>query len=116
MNAQLIGQVFASLQYLEKCLGSIKKLSCGQEERCSSILQALPAQERVLAQMRRAANLLQLETARNDLHGAIRSLKIFYGLNHMVRDDITSALGKITQQHAAHMPKNVQWGKPLLFH
>ncbi len=116
MNAQLIGHVFATLQFQEKSLGNIKKLACGQETFVAEILKAIPEQERVLAHMRRTANLLQLETARNDIPSAIRSLRIFFGLNQMVRNDIAAALSKLTQQQAQHTPQSSPWGKPLMLH
>ncbi len=116
MNTQLIGHVFATLQHLEKCLSNVKRLVQGQEKFCPEISKAVPEQEKVLVQMRRVANLLQLETARNDLPSAVRSLKIFYGLNHMVRNDLMSAFAKLSQQQTPVRTAAACGAKQVMYH
>lgn len=116
MNAQLIGHVFATLQSLERCMANVKKMIPGQESNYPEIIKVVPEQERVLQQMRRVANLLQLETARSDWPSAVRSLKIFYGLNHMVRNDLTAAFTKLSQQQTTHSVQYPLVGKQVMYH
>jgi hypothetical protein len=116
MNAQLIGHVFATLQSLEKCMANVKKMIPGQEASCPEITKIVPEQERVLLQMRRMANMLQLETARNDWPSAVRSLKIFYGLNHMIRNDLMTAFTKLSQQQTVHTAQYAPVGKHVMYH
>ena len=93
MTAELVTHVFASLQSLEKKLEQTKKLLPEQNEQYRETAEQLPKQEEILGQMRKVANLLQLQTAKGQWEPAVRSLKIFYGLNHMVRTDVMKAYG-----------------------
>ena len=116
MNPELITHVFASLQSLEKCLSTVKKLLPGQEEDYSDIARILPEQERVLQQMRRIANKLQLEVARGDWAGGVRSLKIFYGLNHMIRFDLLHAFSTLSRKEAPETKINAVVSKEVVYH
>jgi hypothetical protein len=116
MNAQLIGHVFATLQSLERCMANVKKMLPAQEGNYPEIVKIVPEQERVLQQMRRVANLLQLETARNDWPTAVRSLKIFYGLNHMIRNDLMTAFTKLSQQQTVRTAQYAPVGKHVMYH
>jgi len=60
--------------------------------------------------MRRTANKLQLEIAKDDWNSAVRSLQIFYGLNSMVRPhvmDIYSKLSRIPNPYEAALTPHV---------
>lgn len=116
MNAELITHVFASLQNLEKCYGNIKRLLPRHETDAEDIVKVLPEQKKVLEQMRRVANKLQLDFAKNDWSATIRMLKIFYGLNYMVRSDLQTAFTRLSGQEAVHFAKLAPIGKEVVFH
>lgn len=101
MNKELIPHVFASLHSLERYLENIRRMSGTQEgidaKFLSQLEHSLPEQERVLKQMRRVANKLQLEIAKEEWDEVIRSLRIFYGLNHMVRPDLIATFVKLSK-------------------
>lgn len=93
MDKSIIPHVFASLLSLERTVGNVERLAkADSTENAKSALALIPAQRKVLESMRRAANSLQLQLAAGDTLGTIRSLKIFYGLNHMVRPELSSAM------------------------
>lgn len=117
MNTQLITHVFASLQNLEKCLGNIKKMLPSQGQEAQDIAKVLPEQERVLDQMRKVANKLQFDVAKNDWAATVRLLKIFYGLNYMVRTDIMNAFTRLSkEQHTVQLEKLQPQGKETVYH
>lgn len=91
-NKEIIIHVFSSLQSLEKYLDSIKKLVRGKEKTADGLVQ----HEKVIRCMRRMANKIQLDVAHDDWDAAVRSLKIFYGLNHMIRPELVSTLMRLS--------------------
>lgn len=101
MNKELIPHVFSSLHSLERYLENIRRLVAGNDgldpKFANHIEVSLPEQERVLKQMRRVANKLQLEIAKEEWDAVIRSLRIFYGLNHMVRPDLINMFVKLSK-------------------
>ncbi|MCB0322232.1 MAG: hypothetical protein KDD69_01630 [Bdellovibrionales bacterium] len=101
MNPQLVTHVFASLQGLEKSMGTIKRLLPLFREEGAEFACLVPKQEEILAHMRRTANLLQLQMAKGENHAAVRSLQIFYGLHQMVRPDILRAFGTLSRGQAS---------------
>lgn len=97
MNKELIPHVFASLQNLERYLENIKKFSDTSAAHAPSLLRSIEDQERVLKQMRRVANKLQIEVAREQWDSVVRTLRIFYGLNHMVRPDLMATFVQLSK-------------------
>ncbi len=96
MNTKIAIHVFAALQGLEKSFDAIKaQVQQGNPEH-EKISAVLPKQQEILIDMRRTANLLQLHLAKKDWSEAVRSLKIFYGLNQLVRPDILQAFAVIS--------------------
>jgi hypothetical protein len=116
MNAELVTHVFASLQSIEKTVANVKKMLPGLEDANKDIIKVLPEQERIIVQMRRIANLLQLEAARNDWDKAVRSLKIFYGLHHMVRSDVLQAYARLSQKQCTQLTEFLPEGKTPICH
>lgn len=99
MDKRIITHVFAAVQSLEKCLSKTKELlpeagpEAAEERRALELL--VPQQEEALLKMRRTANRLQMEMARSDWNSATRSLRIFYGLNHLIRRDVLKSHSKL---------------------
>lgn len=95
MDKRIITHVFAAVQSLEKCLSKVKTLAPEAGAERTELEQLIPQQEEVLDKMRRTANRLQLEMARKDWNASVRSLRIFYGLNHLVRRDLLKTHSKL---------------------
>lgn len=105
MGREMLVHVFASIQGLEKCLANSRKMLDEQKHQPLIVHKSLAEQDRILRQMRRVANRLQLEFATENWPEAVRSLKIYYGLWTMVRPEIMStftalANGKVCLQIA----------------
>ncbi len=103
MSKQLIPHVFASVQTLERYVETIRAKSSGHPGLEADLKSLLPQFESFLVSMRRVANKLQLQVASKDALAIARSLKVFYGLNHIVRPEILSVVLSITQ--CAERPK-----------
>ena len=86
MSSNFISHVFSSLLFMEKYLEHSKKII----DPYSAQAGVLAEQQDILKQMRLIANKLQLEHAREDWLAIVRSLRVFYGLNYMVRPEIIS--------------------------
>ncbi len=97
MNQELIPHVFASLQTLERYVEQVRTLSAGGAESNSEARALLPEFDRVVKQMRRTANKLQFHVAAADEAATVRTLRIFYGLNHMVRPEVLKSLVGLTK-------------------
>ena len=91
----MIVHVFASVQGLEKCVLHSRKMLAEQRHQPAVVQNSIEAQERVLKQMRRAANRLQLELVNEDWVNAVRSLNIFYGLCNMARPEILATFSAL---------------------
>ena len=48
--------------------------------------------------MRKAANRLQLDLAKDDWISIIRSLRVFYGLHHLIRPEVVATLLAVAEQ------------------
>jgi len=96
MDKRVITHVFGALQSLEKCMSNVKDMLPNHGKAVGDVSALIPQHEKVLVKMRRTANCLQLELAREDWNASIRSLRIFYGLNHLIRKDILSLNRKLT--------------------
>lgn len=87
---ELITYVFGALQALERYIEQTKSLL----EKDPALQDRLPCplseQDKVVQHMRRIANKLQFEIAKKDWEGVVRMLKLFYGLDALVRSDIIS--------------------------
>ena len=96
MTNQVIMRIFGSLQGLERCLRQVKQLLPENQEAIRDIAYLIPQQEQALKKMRRLANTLQLQIAKKDWKNAVRTMQIFYGLNHMIRSDLLGAFAKLS--------------------
>jgi|GEM_PF-6694938 len=95
MDSQIIVHVFAAIQALEKCHDNSRRMLGEQKTQPLSVHTALLQQSRILRAMRQSANNLQLELARKDWIKATRSLKIYYGLNNMIRPEIMATFSAL---------------------
>ena len=107
MSPEVIPHVFASLQTLERYLEQVRTLSTRAVEFSAELRTRIPEFERVVKQMRRTANKLQFQVAANNQAEIVRSLRIFYGLNHMLRPELLSTLIKLTKGSNPLQPKAV---------
>ena len=101
MNPEIVTHIFGTLQSLEKSLTFVKAGMANSSGSKAEVASTLEQQEKVLNHMRRAANKLQFQVARSDWSEAVRTMKIFYGLHHMVRADIVSAKAKMSKHTPA---------------
>ncbi len=101
MDKSIIPHVFASLLSLERHLHFVADSIEAEEGEKQAASRALLAQQRkVIEHMRRVANSLQLHVASNDAPAAVRALRVFYGLNHMVRPELFAARVAASQSKA----------------
>lgn len=103
MDKKIITHVFAALQNLERCHERTSGMLDQAGEDKESLEVILPQHAEVLKQMRRTANYLQFEVAREDWLAVVRSLKIFYGLNHLIRGDLLAAHSKLIGEANRHI-------------
>ena len=115
MNSEIIGRIFSALQSLEKCMLTVKE-AVGNDKEYAELAHLVPQQTKVLVQMRRTANKLQLQFARSEWDEVVRSMKIFYGLNHMVRMDILTMFGIVSSKKNAHLAAKFQGTKQAPCH
>lgn len=97
MNEQIIPHVFGSLHTLERYLERVTTLIDTHAE-MKAIAKMLPEFERVVEHMRRTANKLQLHVASKNISDVVRDLRIFYGLNHLLRPELLRALAQLSKQ------------------
>ena len=97
MKRKLIIHIFAVVQNLEKRLEETKAAIKDTKGMPMQMHFDLVQQEDVVKHMRRTANRLQLELAREDWIAIIRTLQIFYGLNHMVRPEVMGTYSSIVK-------------------
>lgn len=95
-NKNLLANIFSVIQTLEKRLEQSREMlavapKTADEE---AMLKSLDEQSRIVAHMRRVANKLQLELASSNWTATVRSLRIFYGLHHMVRPEILQTVSR----------------------
>ena len=106
MNKEIIPHVFATVMNLERYFGTIIAMIRDGSPEQKKLSSELPQIERIIKNMRQAANKLQFELAGNNEKAALRSLQIFYGLNHMVRPEILAAHRLVNNGiHAANASK-----------
>ena len=90
IESKTVISVFASLQILEKSLDRVRaRLPRNPADRCEAA-NLFPQMERIVIEMRRTANKLQIQLAKKQWLDANRSLQIFYGLHKMVKSDIAA--------------------------
>lgn len=87
---KVIAAVFSSLQGLEKCVQTSVRLHNASSRQSKIIADSLREQARILNQMRKEANRLQLRMASEDWDETVHSLQVYYGLRQMVRPEIMS--------------------------
>ena len=85
MSTKIIPHIFGSVISLEKSLALV------QEKKLQLPSKDLP---KILMEMKKLAQLIQLQFAKNDIENATRSLKLFYGLLSMIRPLIVDVLKK----------------------
>ena len=95
---KVLAAVFSSLQGLEKCVQTSKRLHNALPSPSNLVAQAIKDQNCVLSQMRRTANKLQLQFASDDWDDIVRSLQVFYGLRQMVRPEIMSTFQSLANK------------------
>ncbi len=98
---KLLVTVFSSLQGLEKCVESSKKMMVRDLTHSKELAESLREQTSIINKMRRAANKLQLQIAAENWNEATRSLQIFYGLRKMVRPEIMSTFQALANKNSA---------------
>ena len=100
----MIASVFSSLQGLEKCLKSSKKMYDKEFRTSALVEQALSQQSLIIVDMRRTANKLQIHLAKKDWDGVVRTLRVFYGLRQIVRPEIMSTFQSLANREL-HLPQ-----------
>ena len=95
MDTKIISHIFASLQTLEQSARRVDELLARTPD--EELESSLKAQNKIVKEMRRVANKLQFEVAKDDILAATRSLRLFYGMNHMVRSDLATAHRTLTR-------------------
>ena len=85
MSTKIIPHIFGSILSLEKslALAEAHKLELPSKD--------LP---KIVTEMKKLAQLIQLQFAKQDTENAIRSLKMFYGLLSMIRPLVVDVLRK----------------------
>ncbi len=116
MTSEFLYHIFSSLQSLEKKFATVKELLPGPSESPDVFHHHLPQQKKILRQMRRTANKLQLEAAHSDWVSLTRSLKIFYGLNQLIREDIILACSNLSKARHPKGIKTATRDKAVVYH
>lgn len=89
MDSKVISHVFGAVNSAERTLTKIEELL--PTKGFAEVRSLLPQQKEIIRRMRRVANLLQLEAAKEDWTATVRSLRVFYGLHHMIRKDLINS-------------------------
>ena len=92
MNTQIVTHVFAAIQTLERSAQTSRSMLTKEHTQYEEISQKLEEQEGIILKMRREANKLQLQVAKESWQEVTRSLNIVYGLNQMVRPEVLATL------------------------
>ena len=100
MDKILITQVYASLLSLEKKLSEIKQLISERKNKADKFLPLLTQYEEAIRKMRKTANILQLNLAKNEWSEVVRNTEIFYGLTFLVRGEILITYGKLLRNES----------------
>lgn len=122
MDSKVISHVFGAVHSVERTLQRVETLleeqpsqSTLSKEQQHVFQTLLPQQKDIIKRMRRIANLLQLEAAKENWSATVRSLRVFYGLHQMVRKDLIQAQKTLQQhqvrrnlveEHTAELPEN----------
>jgi len=83
MSTKIIPHIYGSIISLEKSIALAVENNV-----------ALPSKDlpKIISEMKKVAQLIQLQFARNDNENATRSLKLFYGLLSMIRPLVIDTL------------------------
>lgn len=106
-NKKLIVSIYSSLQGLEKCVASSQKMFNHGKFYSEDIASSLTEQHKIMKQMRRTANKLQIHLAQENWSEVTRGLDIYYGLRKIVRPEIMQ-----TFQSLATKSKQENFTKP----
>lgn len=90
MKKEMVVHMFATVQSLEKCVAQNRRMLAESNTQPGHARAAVEQQQRVLTQMRRVANRLQLLLVKKDWVEIVRLTSVFYGLNSLVRPEIMS--------------------------
>lgn len=91
MQKEIVYRVFSTVQSLEQQVENLKNQLGLNPKTNEKHLSQIAEFEAVIKSMRRTANKLQIEAAKKDASPSVRLLKIFYGLNYMVRPEVLKA-------------------------
>ena len=116
MKKDLLVQIFAAVQGLEKCLRISRELFDPTSVRAPELGAQLDQQERIVKQMRRQSNRLQLYVAQEDWGNVARCLDIIYGLNKMVRPEVTRTFSELSNGQVAPGLVDVQATAKTIYH
>jgi hypothetical protein len=88
MSTKIIPHIFGSILSLEKSVAFATDRNL-----------ELPSKDfpKILTEMKKLAQLIQLQFAKNDTENAIRSVRMFYGLLSMIRPMVIEVLQKETK-------------------
>ena len=101
MNRILITQIYASLLSLEKRLHDVKQMISTSKHKHADIENMIPQYEKVISQMRRNANLLQLHIAKKNWDEIVKTMETFYGLSYLIRGDVLTAYGRLSRNESS---------------
>ena len=98
MSTKIIPHIFGSILSLEKSLAMAvaRKVELPSKD--------LP---KIVLEMKKLAQLIQLQFAKNDTENAIRSLKLFYGLLSMIRPLVVETLQMETKKRPRQKISNL---------
>lgn len=89
---EMVHHTYSVIHQLEQFLDNVKRLISERKTELPDLPVSVQEQERILQQMRRIANKLQLEIAKSNWPGVVRTLRIFYGMNQMIRPELVATL------------------------
>ena len=95
-NNQLV-RIFGILHSFERIVAQNRQAIEKNAEFKKTLKQTQKEQEKIVRQMRRSANLLQLAIATNKPNQLNKQLQIFYGLHFLAKDEILSTVRKLSE-------------------
>lgn len=95
-KTNIVAFTFGAVNRLERFTTKASELLRHNQDRESKLNCPFSDQVRVVKQMRQVANKLQLELAKNNWVEAIRLMKIFYGLDNLIRPELMESVVKLS--------------------
>ena len=96
MGNHQLARIFGMLHSLERITAQNKQAIHSAPEPNQPLARSQREQEKIVGQMRRSANLLQLAIASNNPNQIAKQLQVFYGLHFLVKDEIFQTLRKVS--------------------